>query len=110
MDFSLLMRLHGDEGRRSQLDMEVDPDDDNFLIAETLDAPGVGAESILDKQRAALKLCLDSLPYKCESIDEMQAKFEEIVTKIVICVHAKNWRTLRAWDGMLQSYDPSQVV
>ena len=101
------MRLHGDEGRRSQLDMEVDPDDDNFFIAET---PGVGAESILDKQRAALKLCLDSLPYKCESIDEMQAKFEEIVAKIVICAHAKNWRTLRVWDGMLQSYDSCLVV
>jgi hypothetical protein len=58
--------------------------------------------SSLQRKYASLQTYLDSVPYDCESLDEMQAKLEDIVGKIMICAHAKNWLLLTTWDGMLQ--------
>jgi hypothetical protein len=60
------------------------------------------ANSGMDRQLASLQTYLDSVPYKCESVDEMQAKLEFIVGRIDICVRSKNWTVLTSWDGMLQ--------
>jgi hypothetical protein len=59
-------------------------------------------QSALQKQRASLQIYLNSVPYECESLEEMQTKLENIVGKIMICAHAKNWLVLTTWDGMLQ--------
>jgi proteasome activator subunit 4 len=58
----------------------------------------------MEKQVASLKTYIDALPYKCELVDEMQAKLEAIVGKIVICAKSKNWAVLSTWDGVLQWY------
>lgn len=47
---------------------------------------------------------VNSLPYQCESYEEMQAKLEEIVGKIYICAKSRNWLQLTTWDGVLQCW------
>lgn len=75
-------------------------DDDEVSV---IDTPGETADiSAYDKQRASLQTYLDSLPYKCETVEEMQTLLEEIVEKIYICARSKNWLVLSTWDGMLQ--------
>ena len=71
------------------------PEEDDNLSPE---------QSAFEKQRASLQIYLDSVPYECETIEEMQAKLEDIVGKIMICAEAKNWLLLTTWDGMLQWY------
>lgn len=55
-----------------------------------------------EKQVSALQSYINSIPYQCESIEEMQAKLEYIVGRIVVCAQAKNWLVLSTWDGLLQ--------
>jgi proteasome activator subunit 4 len=75
-------------------------EEDHILVADT---PSESADSCgIDKQRASLQTYLDSLPYQCESVDEMQQKLEHIVGMIYVCAKAKNWPVLSTWDGMLQ--------
>ena len=70
-----------------------------------IDSPGeVSEQSSMEKQRASLQIYLDSLPYECETVEEMQARLEEIVQKMYICARTKNWLVLSTWDGMLQWY------
>ncbi|KAF8807254.1 hypothetical protein BYT27DRAFT_7189352 [Phlegmacium glaucopus] len=77
-------------------------DDDD--ISEN-DSPGeINDQSAMEKQLAYLKTYLDSLPYECETVEEMQASLEEIVQKIYICARTKNWLVLSTWDGMLQCW------
>lgn len=70
-----------------------------------IESVGEAAEmSAYDKQRASLQTYLDSLPYECESVEDMQARLEFIVEKIYICGKTQNWLVLSTWDGMLQWY------
>ncbi|EGO02735.1 hypothetical protein SERLA73DRAFT_102663 [Serpula lacrymans var. lacrymans S7.3] len=57
-----------------------------------------------DKQRASLQTYLDSLPYECESVDEMRAHLERIVGKLIICAESRNWLVMTTWDAMLQCW------
>jgi proteasome activator subunit 4 len=76
-------------------------DDDIFDI----DSAGeLTEQSAMDEQRASLQTYLDSLPYECETVEEMQFRLEEIVQKIYICARTKNWLVLSTWDGKLQWY------
>ena len=59
-------------------------------------------QSAFEKQRASLQTYLDSVPYKCETVEEMQVVLEDIVGKITICARTKNWLLLSTWDGVLQ--------
>lgn len=68
------------------------------------DSPGDTLELSLEQQKSHLQSYLDSLPYECESCEDMQAKLEDIVGKIFICAKAKNWLVLTTWDGMLQCW------
>ena len=54
------------------------------------------------RSRAVLQTYLNSLPYQCESVEDMQAQLEYIVGKITICAKSKNWLVLTTWDGALQ--------
>lgn len=56
----------------------------------------------VDRQRATLQSYLDSLPYECESVEDMQGQLEYIVGKIAVCAKSKNWLVLTTWDGALQ--------
>ena len=77
----------------------MDPDDVSVTdspIAETTE------EDDYDKQVVALQSYLNSVPYECETIDQMRAKLEYIVGRILVCAEAKNWLVLSTWDGLLQ--------
>ncbi|KAI0343973.1 ARM repeat-containing protein [Trametopsis cervina] len=60
--------------------------------------------SAADKSRAVLQTYLNSLPYECESVEDMQAHLEYIVGNISICAKSKNWLVLTTWDGALQCW------
>jgi proteasome activator subunit 4 len=55
----------------------------------------------LDEESIFMQTLVRSLPYDCESVEEMREKLEFIVGKITICVKSKNWRLLTAWDDVL---------
>ncbi|KAH9487094.1 Proteasome activator complex subunit 4 [Psilocybe cubensis] len=76
-------------------------DDEDIMVP---DSPDEAVNSVYDKQRASLQTYLDSLPYECETVEDMQARLEKIVEKIYICAKAKNWLVLSTWDGMLQCW------
>jgi proteasome activator subunit 4 len=70
-----------------------------------VDSPGEIVDPFAyDKQRASLQTYLDSLPYVCETVEDMQGRLERIVEKIYICAKSQNWLVLSTWDGMLQWY------
>ena len=60
--------------------------------------------SALDKQRESLQTYINSVPYECESVEQMQEKLQFIVDKIFVCAKTRNWLVLTTWDGMLQWY------
>jgi len=75
--------------------------DDDMSVSETpVESEGT-VLSAWEKQHLALQTYLNSMPYDCESIQEMQAKLEMIVGKIFICAQAQNWLALAAWDALL---------
>lgn len=59
-------------------------------------------QSAHERQLASLRTFVNSVPYECESLEEMQVKLEDIVGKIMICAEAKHWLALSTWDGVLQ--------
>jgi len=59
-------------------------------------------EATIVKQRVSLQSYLSSLPYNAESEEDMQARLEFILGRIIICTEAKNWLVLATWDGVLQ--------
>lgn len=81
-------------------------DDDDMSVPDSpLDSGDIspaGQAAAMDKQRATLETYLKSLPYQCESTEEMHAHLEYIVGKIAICAKTKNWLVLTTWDGALQ--------
>jgi hypothetical protein len=87
-----------DPSKSPQLNLVMD--EDAIPVSETPSESG--DLSGFEKQRASLQTYLDSLPYQCESVDEMQQKLEHIVGMIYVCAKAKNWLVLSTWDGMLQ--------
>jgi hypothetical protein len=69
-------------------------------VIDTADLPREQAAIV--KQRASLQTYLSSLPYNAESEEDMQARLEFILGRIIICAEAKNWLVLATWDGVLQ--------
>jgi hypothetical protein len=59
-------------------------------------------QATMVKQRASLQTYLSSLPYNAESEEDMQARLEFILGRIIICAEAKSWLVLATWDGVLQ--------
>lgn len=78
--------------------------DDDFSDLDSVgDDEDVNLEQSAHEGRlTSLQTYVNSVPYECESIEEMQAKLEDVVVKIMICAEAKNWLTLSTWDGVLQ--------
>lgn len=81
----------------------MDGDDVDMSVTDVTPSESVEL-SAYERQHASLKIYLNSLPYECESTEEMQEKLEQIVGKIFVCAKAKNWLVLSTWDGMLQWY------
>lgn len=86
------------------VDMD-DADDVDILDSPPEPAsPHASEQSAYEKQSANLAAYLDALPYKCESIQEMQEKLEHIIARLVVCAESKNWAALTNWDALLQWY------
>lgn len=83
--------------------VEMDEDDIDVLDSPAEEvSPLVSDQFSYEKQRANLAIYLDALPYKCESLCEMQDKLEHIIARLLICAESKNWTVLTTWDAMLQ--------
>ncbi|KAN0100847.1 hypothetical protein V8E55_000831, partial [Tylopilus felleus] len=92
-------------GNLSIQSIEMDEDDIDVLDSPAEEiSPLATDQPPYDKQRANLAVYLDALPYKCESLEEMQQKLEHIVAKLLICAESKNWSALTTWDAMLQCW------
>lgn len=92
-----------DSGSISALGIGEDMDDEDISMAETpVDASSVSPDSeqqsALEKQHATLKTYLDSVPYKCETPEEMDTKLAEIVDKIFLCATSGYWHLLPGWN------------
>jgi proteasome activator subunit 4 len=60
-------------------------------------------ESDLDRDAdTRLASYLNSVPYKCESNDDMQQKLQFVVGRIVLCAQSRDWRSLSTWIGVFQ--------
>ncbi|KAI0702440.1 ARM repeat-containing protein [Cytidiella melzeri] len=81
----------------------MDEDDGMSVLDSPLDSDDSN-HSVVDKSHAVLQSYLGSLPYECESIEDMQAQLEHIVGKIVVCAKSRNWLVLTTWDGALQCW------
>ncbi|KAJ6574754.1 hypothetical protein B0H19DRAFT_932973 [Mycena capillaripes] len=57
-----------------------------------------------DNDYAAFQTYLDAAPYPCESPQEMLAKLEQIISKMHVCIRAKNWLVMSTWDGVLECW------
>lgn len=58
-------------------------------------------EATFSKQLAYLRTFTDSVPFKCETPEEMEVKLAQIVDKLYICTKTDNARMLKAWDAMI---------
>ena len=70
-----------------------------------LDSPAPEVEnsesSDLETQHASLNSYLDSVPYTCESVEEMHVKLQGIVSQIEVCVKSGDWLSLCNTDNLL---------
>lgn len=92
-------------GLRRALDMD---DDDSLAtplspIDELADSSPDSEGDLLEKQRAALRTYVGSLPYPCESIQEMDSKLAGIVDMIYMSTRTNRSDLLREWDGVLSA-------
>ncbi|KAH7883839.1 hypothetical protein F5I97DRAFT_1969128 [Phlebopus sp. FC_14] len=104
VDLSSLLQDLG-AGDISLLGLQMDEDDLDILDSPADETPALTSEqSSFEKQKANLQTYLNSLPYECESVDDMQQKLEFIIGKLVICAESKDWTLLTTWDAMLQCW------
>lgn len=87
-------------------DLDMDDDDASLFISEQED----DEQSWLEEKRGSLQTYLDSVPYECESFQQMQDKLEFIVGRLYIAAKAKNWQLLTSWDGLLQWYANTRIL
>jgi proteasome activator subunit 4 len=89
----------------------IDPDESSFTSMDD-DDPGMetptmeetdfsSEEDVIEKQWATTKTYIDSVPYQCETAEEMQAKLETIMGRIMVCARSKNWALLADWNYLL---------
>ena len=78
-------------------------DDDDISLSSATPATSEEFDHLEDaKQFKSLDTYLKSLPYECESSDEMQEKLQHIVSRIIICAKTRNWASMIGWDSSLQ--------
>ncbi|THH18097.1 hypothetical protein EW146_g2829 [Bondarzewia mesenterica] len=81
-------------------------DDDTLSTPDTPVEAGFMSpnEVAMERQRASLLTYLSSVPYQCETPEEMQEKLEFIVGKLAVCIESKNWLVLATYNGALQCW------
>ncbi|KIY51336.1 hypothetical protein FISHEDRAFT_37321 [Fistulina hepatica ATCC 64428] len=80
----------------------MDPDSMSVSVSGACTPHG----TLDDDERAqkSLKSYLDSLPYPCETPEQMNQCLEDIVGKLYVCAKARNWLVLSNWDGLVQCW------
>jgi proteasome activator subunit 4 len=77
--------------------------DDNLGFDSPLEDGALSSdENDLENQIESMKTDIKSVPYECESMEEMQILLEVIIGKIIVCAKSENWSVLTSWDGALQ--------
>ncbi|KAG8858716.1 hypothetical protein FRB96_004853 [Tulasnella sp. 330] len=88
-------------------DFEFDLDDDvDISDATALNGKNEKKKDETDeeKQLRIMEGWTSSVPYVCESLEEMQQQLEVIVSKLLIAAESRHWEHLAAWDGALASW------
>ena len=94
---------HIGSGNLALQGLEMDEDDIDILDSPAEEiSPLATDQSSYEKERANLAVYVDALPYKCDTLQEMQQKLEHIIEKLLICAESKNWSVLTTWDALLQ--------
>jgi hypothetical protein len=97
--------LHGNQTVQVQIVIEANQDDifTDPATPVTEEQSALSSEDHdLAKQRASLDSYLKSLPYACETEEQMHVHLEHIFGRIAVCVETKNWMVLTTWDGLLE--------
>jgi proteasome activator subunit 4 len=66
------------------------------------DVPSVG--TVDEAQLKSIQSYINSVPYTCETVEEMRVQLGGIVGNIAVCISSKNWPLLTTWDGVLQCW------
>ncbi|TFY56124.1 hypothetical protein EVJ58_g7830 [Rhodofomes roseus] len=83
----------------------MEDDDLSLYESPTWDSGSLTpGQSAFERHKASLQTLLDWLPYECESVEDMHANLEYIVSRLAICAETRNWLTLTTWDGILQCW------
>lgn len=98
------------ESSRGLLQHDMDIDDDSQPETPSLEpesgltSAGSAEQQLFDRQCAILKTFTDSVPYECESVDEMNDKLKGIVEKIVMCATVGDWVSMSHANNGLHWY------
>lgn len=63
--------------------------------------PGNPEQTPYDKQLASLRTFLASVPYECESVEDMELHLANIVDKLHAVTLARLWHLLPGWNELL---------
>ena len=84
-------------------DMELGLDDDYEASSPSENTTIKIDETDEEKQLRVLNGYISSLPYPCESIEDMEQQLRTIVVKMTIAAEGRHWEHFFAWDGILAS-------
>lgn len=87
-------------------DFELDLDDDVDIFDAAVPSSKTEKkkdETDEERQLRIMEGWTSSMPYACESPEQMQEQLEVIVSKLLIAAESRHWEHLVAWDGALAS-------
>lgn len=64
------------------------------MLESGTQTPDVVGQSAEERERSSLQSYIDSIPYECETIEEMDEKLRKIVADIYLCVKTGDWLSL----------------
>lgn len=79
----------------------------SLSTTSSAETPNMDVDDVeTDNDYATFQTYIDAAPYPCESprAPEILAKLEQIISKMHICIKAKNWIVLSTWDGVLECW------
>lgn len=89
-------------------DWSLDEDDNEVSsnltdFGERSDAPRKKDETDEERQLRNLEGWTSSVPYACETREEMQEQLEIIVSKLLIAAESRHWEHVVAWNSSLST-------
>ncbi|KAG8905939.1 hypothetical protein FRB99_007944 [Tulasnella sp. 403] len=88
-----------------ELDFELELEDDSLDVLEPSDkASAKREETDEERQLRVLDGYITSLPYPCESVEEMKRELDNIIGKLFIAVESRQWNHVLVWDRIFLSW------